>query len=233
MYVQQRKSCLNARRHIAVNVCQIGGRILPLRRLYLLCRAVASKKATTVWQAWQRIVEQYSGHDLTIGGDKLPAISGIASKIGTATNSDSIARLWRENLVLDLLWRAPSWSWASLDTPSYTTTGDAESESFMPAVVVAAASVVPAGLNPLGLLSTASLSLSGTTIPAALSSALTKGAWIYTFFMKGTSPIIISHDGILCEAQVETEDGGGEATVRRAQPLSTPQGFTAPVLRTP
>ena len=71
----------------------------------LIPRAVASKKADAVWAAWHRVVEQYSTRALTMPGDKLPAISGIASKIRKATHSDYVAGLWKSNLVFDLLWQ--------------------------------------------------------------------------------------------------------------------------------
>ncbi|KAF2846282.1 HET-domain-containing protein [Plenodomus tracheiphilus IPT5] len=224
---------------------------MPDRKAYpttpaLIPRAVASKKASTIWQAWQRIVEQYSTRNLTVASDKLPAISGIASKIRKATHSDYLAGLWKGNLALDLLWqaspsgldsfaldkwRAPSWSWASLDTAiSYTTLEDAEFETFSPVIVVGAARIVPSGLNILGTLTSASLSLRGPTISATLSSDQNKGAWIYTLFIKGTSSITISHDCILCEAKVKTEGGNEQSTVRRARSGDAPRAFKAPIV---
>lgn len=71
----------------------------------LIPRAVASKKASAIWTAWHHIVEQYSTRDLTMPGDKLPAISGIATKIRKATHTEYIAGLWKGNLAFDLLWQ--------------------------------------------------------------------------------------------------------------------------------
>jgi hypothetical protein len=68
--------------------------------------------------------------DLTKSSDRLPAIAGVASKFGEILNSKYLAGLWQIALPADLLWRtdhtiesgqhgsdyrAPSWSWASID----------------------------------------------------------------------------------------------------------------------
>lgn len=83
---------------------------------------------------WQRIVEAYSSRSLTFQKDKLPAIAGIAWKYLQANigkEASYLAGLWSSHLPESLLWfhdlpadvdaskpeiyRAPSWSWASLD----------------------------------------------------------------------------------------------------------------------
>jgi hypothetical protein len=83
---------------------------------------------------WHLIVEDYTCRNLTDERDKLPALSGLATVYYQATKKDYLAGLWRQSLIEDLLWRrdqvsygksgksgvpskyrAPSWSWASLD----------------------------------------------------------------------------------------------------------------------
>jgi hypothetical protein len=86
-------------------------------------------------ETWRRTVIQYSPLALSVPSDKLPALSGLAQKMRSATNQTYIAGLWERTLPLDLLWyreedgtllqpnlelaelpwRAPSWSWASVD----------------------------------------------------------------------------------------------------------------------
>ncbi|PMD21795.1 HET-domain-containing protein [Hyaloscypha hepaticicola] len=85
---------------------------------------------------WRRIVVAYSPLALTVSSDKLPALSGLAEKRCVSTNQKYLAGLWESTLVTDLLWyrynaygrislplpsaiawRAPSWSWASVDGP--------------------------------------------------------------------------------------------------------------------
>jgi hypothetical protein len=77
-------------------------------------------------QTWESIVENYTGRDLTVEGDKLPAISAIAETFAPFLGGGSsyVAGLWRPHLVRDLLWytagreprltgHGPTWSWAS------------------------------------------------------------------------------------------------------------------------
>jgi hypothetical protein len=62
--------------------------------------------------------------------DKLFALSDVTGKIQHGSGLSYMARLWKENLVYNLLWfpvwnrmqrprshRAPSWSWVSTDSP--------------------------------------------------------------------------------------------------------------------
>ncbi|KAH8626983.1 hypothetical protein IG631_19001 [Alternaria alternata] len=76
---------------------------------------------------WQYIVSDYTGMDLTEQRDRLPAIAGVASQFEKVLGGRYLAGLWETALPGDLLWRtdqcaqctpqyrAPSWSWASLD----------------------------------------------------------------------------------------------------------------------
>jgi hypothetical protein len=81
---------------------------------------------------WRSVVEFYSTGQLTVPGDKLAALSGLARAIHNITGSGYLAGLWTERLELGMLWsvastqpfpvtrrpdyRAPSWSWAALDS---------------------------------------------------------------------------------------------------------------------
>jgi hypothetical protein len=76
---------------------------------------------------WSKIVQLYSRCDLTLGKDKLVAISGLAKHIHDQTREQYLAGLWRGGLEAQLCWksrtatsrprvpRAPTWSWASVD----------------------------------------------------------------------------------------------------------------------
>ncbi|RKK98178.1 hypothetical protein BFJ71_g6896 [Fusarium oxysporum] len=89
------------------------------------------------WETdWKQVVRLYSQRKLTMKTDKLPAIAGIAeyfSNIAATASIDShyLAGLWRNNIIFGLCWqidprkgfqrregqyRAPTWSWASLDS---------------------------------------------------------------------------------------------------------------------
>lgn len=91
------------------------------------------------WE-WDDIVSEYSMGQLTVPSDKLPALSGIAARQGDITRDRYLAGLWRESLETQLCWcmedriygrpewRAPTWSWASVDgrifIPSYKVTDE-------------------------------------------------------------------------------------------------------------
>jgi Heterokaryon incompatibility protein (HET) len=95
---------------------------------------------------WRRIVTEYTQLKLTYSKDMLPALSGLAKEMANITGDTYLAGVWRKSLDNDLLWfvaqrgrgvgnqhvqtsrkdnqywrqrppwRAPSWSWASVDT---------------------------------------------------------------------------------------------------------------------
>jgi hypothetical protein len=79
---------------------------------------------------WNEIVQDYTTAELSRSTDKLVAIQGIATRLGTRTQAEYVAGLWKDaNFLKNLLWRprrntrrqrpqtyrAPSWSWASID----------------------------------------------------------------------------------------------------------------------
>lgn len=216
----------------------------------LIPRAVASRKADSIWAAWHRIVEQYSARELTMPRDKLPAISGIASKIRKATHSEYIAGLWKSNLAFDLLWqrmvptptdgeshaldtwRAPSFSWSSLNVPvTYHTPDGDEHDTSRSNVIFVSSTVTPTGLNALGAVSAASLTVRGPAATVILSGRFSSGSWRYTLILRGTSSIQITHDCCLVKSRWGTADADEEQlTVRRAQPKDSLAEFEAPVL---
>ncbi|KAH8654569.1 heterokaryon incompatibility protein-domain-containing protein [Tricladium varicosporioides] len=77
---------------------------------------------------WYQLIEQYSRLALTFESDRLPAISGIARAVQGRHGWTYLAGLWSSHLPICLgwqsnqntqtrpsHWRAPSWSWASVD----------------------------------------------------------------------------------------------------------------------
>lgn len=80
---------------------------------------------------WYKLVEAYTERELSYGDDKLPALSGLARAYAYRHKGTYVAGLWSQDLVFGLLWyaktnqplqrpvryRAPSWSWASVDGP--------------------------------------------------------------------------------------------------------------------
>ena len=85
-------------------------------------------------QLWPRILEAFSSCMLTKPSDKLIAIAGIAKRMSTVIQDEYVVGMWRRFLPSELLWqvdhcrqvnhepslrpreyRAPTWSWASVD----------------------------------------------------------------------------------------------------------------------
>lgn len=84
---------------------------------------------------WDSVVRNYSGCHVTLEKDRLVALSGLANDMKRklkglgCENTKYLAGLWAANLPLGLVWisispssrpsqyRAPSWSWASIDGP--------------------------------------------------------------------------------------------------------------------
>lgn len=76
---------------------------------------------------WAKIVFLYSSANLTKNKDKLPALSGIARLFHEQNDDQYLVGLWKKPLAYDLCWRsrdpaqsrlpyrAPTWSWASMD----------------------------------------------------------------------------------------------------------------------
>ncbi|KAI0326351.1 HET-domain-containing protein [Cubamyces sp. BRFM 1775] len=90
-------------------------------------------KRLDVYYAWRRMLTYYTDRILSHSADKLVACAGLAEDFGRILGSEYLAGLWRKSLLYDLLWRvsyispghinpcrpspyrAPSWSWASVD----------------------------------------------------------------------------------------------------------------------
>ena len=79
---------------------------------------------------WNDLVQKYSRCDLTYPSDKLLAMAGVAKLFQGAINEKYVAGLWSSHVLTMMDWRvydprprqstkyrAPSWSWASVDGP--------------------------------------------------------------------------------------------------------------------
>ncbi|KAI1085427.1 HET-domain-containing protein [Whalleya microplaca] len=93
---------------------------------------------------WDKLVRIYTQRQLTYQEDKLPAISGISQLVHRQTGWRYLAGLWKDHLIYQLLWernswhpfikdtdtsmpsryRAPSFSWASVECPVTTFTSN-------------------------------------------------------------------------------------------------------------
>lgn len=93
---------------------------------------------------WNDLIKQYSRCDLTEPSDKLHAVAGIAKLFEEVTGDEYIAGIWKSRFTTMLDWRvyspkqrrslgyrAPSWSWASVDSPVIPEGVSARSESLV------------------------------------------------------------------------------------------------------
>jgi hypothetical protein len=79
---------------------------------------------------WYELLKTFTHRKLTVSGDRLPAISGLAAYFSKALNDEYKAGLWKSKLPFELLWtlddpdhlekepsqyQGPSWSWAAVN----------------------------------------------------------------------------------------------------------------------
>ena len=132
---------------------------------------------------WSSIVSSYSVTTLTKGEDKLVAISGIAKRMQSLLDDEYLAGLWRKDLPCQLLWtvndhdpayfvpptrprpyRAPSWSWASVDAP--VAGGGGYNDGII--ITILDAVVTPVGADSTGQIKDGFIRLNGRIFPAEL-----------------------------------------------------------------
>lgn len=117
---------------------------------------------------WFYIVWYYSKAELTLVSDRLPALSGIATRQHETTGDQYLAGMWREFLVYQLPWTlrhpehrriradsgVPTWSWASVHGQallwSYWNSGHKEMNEY---IHVVEAWTTPSGPDPFGAVS--------------------------------------------------------------------------------
>ena len=94
-----------------------------------ISQADADRVKYNIYERWRALTRRYTARKLTRGSDKLPGLSGVATMIHALTGDKFLAGLWREDLPRALMWRtwpgeslarpakyrAPSWSWASVE----------------------------------------------------------------------------------------------------------------------
>lgn len=192
---------------------------------------------------WRELVESYTLRFLTFETDKLPAISGVASKVleFLPSRPKYLAGLWQDNLAEDLCWytfnpsfeystslkqfpqkyRAPSWSWASVNGGVTFHFIDDDIQNL---ITVADAHCTVPGVNPFGEVTDGSITLTGPLFQAFLDVENNpQHGSSYKLHLEGDRTILAAPDiwlypdGILVETKVSTLDGLIERTVRRSR----------------
>lgn len=138
-----------------------------------------------VYTCWYRMVGDFTSRKLSYDDDKLLAIAGIAKRFAQATDSTYHAGVWKQDLLIGLLWhstisspaitskatRAPSWSWASSNSAvNYSSILSAGCDALrMPISALLEISTVrdtpTSPEHPFGMHSNASLKMSGALFP--------------------------------------------------------------------
>lgn len=148
-----------------------------------------TQSTSQLYLQWQNMIEEFSRLCLSHEDDRLPAFSGLAQQFQSRLQSAYLAGLWKDNLTADLLWyaypashdkapryytrkpvkwRAPTWSWASLEGPVryLKPQEDYVLTSF---VEIMSAECIPSSVDKLGAVSEGRLVVRGSTRPALLS----------------------------------------------------------------
>ncbi|TPX10124.1 uncharacterized protein E0L32_001321 [Thyridium curvatum] len=124
---------------------------------------------------WTSLVKDYTKTDLSQPSDRLPALSGIASRIAKTCGWTYIAGIWLEDSSLQLMWTGfgdirprttprnlPSWSWATANQAVHFLPRAAK-----PLITIVSHAVVD-GANPYGAPLSATLVLKGPCLHATL-----------------------------------------------------------------
>ncbi|RYP07532.1 hypothetical protein DL765_009130 [Monosporascus sp. GIB2] len=67
-------------------------------------RGVPTGDISAVWDLWQKLVEAYPARSITYETDRLPALSGVASRVHRQLGFRYLAGLWEEGLPANLCW---------------------------------------------------------------------------------------------------------------------------------
>jgi hypothetical protein len=138
---------------------------------------------------WERLIEQYSHRNLTVADDKLPALSGLTRLFQTelkAAPTEFLAGLWKSSLPAGLLWyvtgsppssrpaawRAPSWSWASIDG-GIGYFHERFQFTFQSHINILECHCMPSSIDELGRVAQGWIRLRGIVIPVALTNSRT------------------------------------------------------------
>lgn len=127
-----------------------------------------------VYLAWRDLVKKYANCSFTKTKDKLPAFAGIAKLFQEITGDEYFAGLWKSRLIEGLDWRvyapefeqpeeyrAPSWSWASLDGPFKPSVSGDFTQYLVNVVDV---KVQPRGSDPTGAILGAHIKVQGALV---------------------------------------------------------------------
>jgi len=177
-------TCVKTISGIQAEICETGEtEMARLRRLF--AEGSGPKQPKTALHSdsitmarWEDLIREYSRRELSRSDDKLPALAGLAMKFEPFIDGEYLAGMWSCWLPTHLLWkitgptgsgidqhdngpwRAPTWSWLSMDSPVEV---DVESKkNFSVLAVRESYAIVPVKMrNLFGRLKSASITLRG------------------------------------------------------------------------
>jgi hypothetical protein len=138
---------------------------------------IIAHSSESISELWHHYVEEYSYLKLSNQEDKLTALSGLAIEINKLTGDEYLCGIWRSQLLRDLMWstypdlnifrssiwRAPSWSWASVD--NQVTFKRMPPPEAHPMARIVACNVIPkSSVSSFGEISAATLKIRGPVI---------------------------------------------------------------------
>ena len=157
-------------------------------------KVLNQQEPARIQQLWQEMVERYSPLSLSFGADKLPALAGLARQVSRKRpGARYLAGLWSDSMDADLLWlsthedsgrpsmwRAPSWSWASIDGSVTLPLGmwrhspleERRNELVSSYYTLVEVTTSPLALDEMGGIASASLTIEGIAFPAVLTRAV-------------------------------------------------------------
>jgi hypothetical protein len=155
-----------------------------------------------ILEEYYYLVHDYTRRRLTVASDKLPAFSGLSERAHRAVGGAYLAGLWSNDIKRSLLfhvslsddhkpappsreYRAPSWSWASLDCP-VRFVNDLDGSDALDLELVNHEVILRKNDNPYGEVAGASLVVEGIIIPLFCSTQ--------TFLARSNFP----HEGWSC-----------------------------------
>jgi len=193
------------------------------------------------------LIEAYSVRQLTFESDKLPAISGVASRVHEIAGSEYLAGLWKENLPMELCWSvdyisspsstpqllptsfiAPSWSWASVNGALSFVDRDPKCP-FDSLITIADVKCSVPGLNMYGEVTDGSLILQGSVVLMTVNCEDPRDCWTYTVGEDPNSSEPMAPDCMLVQCQINTAAHLGKKTIRRARKGDILAPFSAQV----
>jgi hypothetical protein len=211
----------------------------------LFAKSLSCKSKSGLYSAWHQIVNQFVLRNISHLSDRLPAISGMAKKFEEVSKSKYLAGIWQDNLAFDMLWssapflenphvatrtsvyRAPSFSWASVETQVHYEKRDDEIE-FSPLIKMIKAESISSGLNPLGEVTGGYIILHAQKVIQG--TLIAPSAYEFHYRLKICGHVIdVNPDSLLVKDEVSSGADESQPTVRRAKVGEAYKPFSAPV----